>query len=387
MAKKFYGDLSLLGNGAINFEDGDTNLITLKAPAAVSADISFTLPASITASGVVTTDGSGALSTGLLADANVDASAAITLSKLAATTASRALASDASGFITASAATDTELGYLSGVTSAIQTQLGDKVNKAGDTMTGNLLLDNEAELRLGEADGNGTEYVALKAPTAVTTSKTWTLPEADASNGVVTSNGTGTLSVGLIADANVDASAAITLSKLAATTANRALASDASGFITASAATDTELGYLSGVTSALQTQIDGKAGTALDNLTVGSLAAESLLVGSSASAVSALGVGSDGQVLKVVAGSIAWAADTGITSTTATWVNGDGTSKVINHAFGSSDVMVQLYDIASGETVDVDTIDRTDTNNVTLTASEAPASGGSGWKVLVIQVA
>lgn len=48
---------------------------------------------------------------------------------------------------------------------------------------------------------------------------------------------------------------------LTALTANRAVATNASGFITATAVTDTELGYLSGVTSAIQTQISGKEPT------------------------------------------------------------------------------------------------------------------------------
>lgn len=61
-----------------------------------------------------------------LVDANIAAAAAIAVSKLAATTVSRAIVSDASGFITASAATATEVGYLSGVTSAIQTQIAAK---------------------------------------------------------------------------------------------------------------------------------------------------------------------------------------------------------------------------------------------------------------------
>ena len=58
-----------------------------------------------------------------IANANISASAAIAVTKLAATTASKALQSDASGFISASTVTSTELGYVSGVTSAIQTQL------------------------------------------------------------------------------------------------------------------------------------------------------------------------------------------------------------------------------------------------------------------------
>lgn len=44
-------------------------------------------------------------------------------------TASRALASNASGKVAVSATTSTELGYLSGVTSAVQTQIDSKTNK------------------------------------------------------------------------------------------------------------------------------------------------------------------------------------------------------------------------------------------------------------------
>lgn len=69
-----------------------------------------------------------------------------------------------------------------------------------------------------------------------------------------------------IVDADIAAAAAISLSKLAALTANRALQSDGSGVISASSVTNTELGYLSGVTSAIQTQLNDKASKALDNL-------------------------------------------------------------------------------------------------------------------------
>lgn len=44
-------------------------------------------------------------------------------------------------------------------------------------------------------------------------------------------------------------------------TANRALVSDANGKVSASSVTDTEVGYLSGVTGAIQTQLDGKQNT------------------------------------------------------------------------------------------------------------------------------
>lgn len=61
-----------------------------------------------------------------IANAQIKSAAAIAVNKLAAVTANKALVSDASGFITSSATTDTELGYVGGVTSAIQTQLGNK---------------------------------------------------------------------------------------------------------------------------------------------------------------------------------------------------------------------------------------------------------------------
>lgn len=62
------------------------------------------------------------------------------------------------------------------------------------------------------------------------------------------------------------AGAGNTIDDLAALTGNRALATDASGLPSATGVTNTELGYLSGVTSAVQTQISSKASTALSNL-------------------------------------------------------------------------------------------------------------------------
>jgi hypothetical protein len=105
-------------------------------------------------------------------------------------TASRALASNASGKVAVSTVTSTELGYVSGVTSAIQTQLDAKQA----TITG-----------------------------SATTIDTESL------------------------------------------TASRAVISNSSSKIAVSATTDTELGYLSGVTSAVQTQLGTKL-TASNNL-------------------------------------------------------------------------------------------------------------------------
>lgn len=60
----------------------------------------------------------------------------------------------------------------------------------------------------------------------------------------------------------------IAVNKLTAQTASRLAVYDASGFLAASAVTATEAGYLSGATSAIQTQIDGKAASAHTHVAV-----------------------------------------------------------------------------------------------------------------------
>ena len=120
-------------------------------------------------------------------------------------TVSRALASDGSGKIIVSDVTSTELGYLDGVTSSIQTQLDAGVTNAAAVVT--------------EAVGIETRRV---------------------------SNIAGAVST-------------ITTSDL---TASRALVSDGSGKVAALASvTSTELGYVD-ATSSIQTQLDSKGSTA-----------------------------------------------------------------------------------------------------------------------------
>lgn len=64
-----------------------------------------------------------------IVNADISNSAAIAYSKLAALTASRALVSDGLGVVTAATTTATEIGYVNGVTSAIQAQLDSKQKK------------------------------------------------------------------------------------------------------------------------------------------------------------------------------------------------------------------------------------------------------------------
>ena len=73
--------------------------------------------------------------------------------------------------------------------------LDNKATTTGDTFTGDVLIDNQKDLRLGEADSNGTNYVALQAPAAISSNVTWTLPAADGSaSQMLATDGSGVLS-------------------------------------------------------------------------------------------------------------------------------------------------------------------------------------------------
>lgn len=142
-------------------------------------------------------------------------------------TASRAMVTGASSELAVSATTATELGYVSGVTSAIQTQINAKAPSASPTFTG-----------------------------------TVTTP----------------------------------------VTASRALVTGASSEIAAATTTATEIGYVNGVTSAIQTQLDAKIPKSLTTTT------GDIIYASGASTPARLGIGSTNQVLKVISGVPAWAA-------------------------------------------------------------------------------
>ena len=92
-------------------------------------------------------------------------------------TASRAVVSDGSGKLAVSAATSTELGYLSGVTSAVQTQINAKAPISGPSFTSGVInlfptdngVDTRSDIRVyGAADINNAPYLGLAAlPTQI----------------------------------------------------------------------------------------------------------------------------------------------------------------------------------------------------------------------------
>jgi len=126
-------------------------------------------------------------------------------------------------------------------------------------------------------NADNTKVIALNAA-SITTGTTRTLSSPDATGTIVLQDDTATLTnksidsdnntITNIVNADIKASAAIAVDKLAAVTASRAVVSDGSGFVSAATTTATEIGYVNGVTSAIQTQLDTKVGTSsTDTLT------------------------------------------------------------------------------------------------------------------------
>lgn len=108
--------------------------------------------------------------------------------------------------------------------------------------------------------------LAVEGVDVLTTSNTKTLTNKsiDADTNTITN----------IENADIKAAAAIAVNKLAALTASELVITDSSGFITTSTGVSaTEAGYLNGVTSAIQTQLDARlplaGGTMSGNITLG----------------------------------------------------------------------------------------------------------------------
>lgn len=98
--------------------------------------------------------------------------------------------------------------------------------------------------------GNGQIYVGNASNIATGVTMTGDV--------VVSNSGVSAISPNAIVNADVNPAAAISLSKLAPLTGNRAAVTSSGGVVTTSTATDVEVSYLSGVTSSIQTQLNSK---------------------------------------------------------------------------------------------------------------------------------
>lgn len=252
------GDIGISNTGVTAIQPG----VILDADVNASAAIAFSKLAPLTSanvllgsagnvatatalSGDVTVNNTGvtAIGAGVIVDADVNASAAIGLPKLAALTADVALISNGSGVIAPSAVTSTELGYLSGVTSAIQTQIDGKatstlasanifVGSAGNVatavaVTGDIGISNTGVTAIGagvvvDADVNASAAIAFSKLAAlpagnIIVGSVANVPTSATVTGDITISDTAVAAIaaGVIVDADINASAAIAISKLA----------------------------------------------------------------------------------------------------------------------------------------------------------------------------
>lgn len=166
-------------------------------------------------------------------------------------TASRALSSNASGKVAVATTTLAELNFVSGVTSAIQTQIDAKEN----TITGAATTITSTNLTASRAlSSNASGKVAVA---------TTTLAELNFVSGV-----TSAIQTQINGKENTITGAATTITGTDLT-ASRALESNGSGKVAVSSVTSTELGHVSGVTSAIQTQLDSKIGFSVSTISAG----------------------------------------------------------------------------------------------------------------------
>ncbi|HBY05948.1 TPA: hypothetical protein DEG75_03300 [Candidatus Dependentiae bacterium] len=202
----FIGTASLGTNDGYDLNFKTNNLTRMQISSAGTIAIPAFSAAGIVHNAVTT----GNLSSSLIVNGDIHPSAAIEDTKLAtiatagkvsnsATTATTSNALDTivlrdaiTGNFSAGTISATFSGNLTGsVTGAASAN----VLKAGDTMTGNLIMSNQQQVRLSELTVNGNNYIALRAPASVTADTVLTLPDGAGTNGyALTTNGSGTLS-------------------------------------------------------------------------------------------------------------------------------------------------------------------------------------------------
>jgi hypothetical protein len=240
-------------------------------------------PVSVAMTGDIGISNTGvtAIQEGVIVNADINASAAIAFSKMAALTGNRVAVTTAGGVISTSAITTTQLGYLSTITGDVQTQIDGKLT--GTLLDGRIFVGNVSNVATGVAvtgdiglSNAGVASITagaivnadVNASAAIAYSKlalTGSIVNADINASAAIAYSKLALT-GTIVNADINASAAIAMSKLAALTASRAVVTNGSGVLTTSAVLVSELAFVSGVTSSIQTQLNALSGTQYDTI-------------------------------------------------------------------------------------------------------------------------
>lgn len=333
-----------------------------------------------------------AIKAGVIVDADVSASAAIDIAKLSSATASRALQVSGLGVVEVSAVTDTELGYLSGATSAIQTQLDGKQPLDADLTALSALATTGLLVRTGAGTATSRTLTAGSGKVTITdgdgisgnpTVDLGTVSTDDLTEGTAlffTDERAQDAVGGILTDtASIDFTYDDVGNQISAVVLPAGVDHDSLNNFAANEHVDhTAVSVVAGGDDGLavsNNDLSSSIGLAVDITGTTSEASvqssdEVLIYDTSAGALRKT------TVANLLTGALGTFKDN--------WTNVDGSSIIITHSLGTLDVTVEVYDTADGATVIPDTIVRNSINQVTLTGANLP--GTFDFRVLISEV-
>lgn len=358
----------LVGNGS-----------NVAADVAMSGDISIANTGATSYAGVVPIAKGGTNSSTALNNNRIIISSGGAIVEDAAITANRALASNASGIPVASTTTDTELGFVSGVTSSIQTQLN---AKQSTTLT-------SAHILVGNGSNVATD-VAMSGDISITnagvTAYAGTVPVNKGGTGLTSGTSGGIL--GFTGSTTIASSAVLAANQLVlgggagATPTTLGSLGTTTTVLHGNAAGAPSFGAVSLTADVSGTLPIGNGGTNITTYTTGDI-----LYASASNVLSKLPAGTNGFFLKQGASIPSWAA---LPAATAAYV-----TKTANYTLTTADQLVG-FDTTSGNLVatlptavgntNIFTIEKisSDMNTLTLNTTSSQTYGGRASGDLVL---